>query len=148
MSQNGGAVENQSLPEEEIHGECDDFFGKSMRLFLEIDEHDKLFPKVCRTCGRTFGSFSEYLDATTPKGHSFEDCQEIMGKPFTMIYRHCLCGNTLVLTLTEEVFPMLDLFWSILKEEAEMSGRPLKELVTEFATKLEYCMAARMNAAR
>jgi hypothetical protein len=140
-------VENQSLPEEELHGECDDFFWKPIKLFFDIDEHDQLFPKVCRTCGKSFGSLSEYLYATTPKGHSFEDCHEVMGKPFTMIYRHCLCGNTLVLTLTEEVFPMLDLFWSILKEEAETSGRPLKEIVTEFSAKLECCMATRVNAA-
>jgi len=63
----------------------------------------------------------------------FEDCKEVMGKPFTMVYRHCPCGNTLVLTLTEENFPSLDRMWAMLHAEATKSGIPLEALVKEFS---------------
>lgn len=63
----------------------------------------------------------------------FEDCKEVMGKPFTMVYRHCPCGNTLVLTLTDTNFPSLDRMWSMLHDEATNSGVPLEALVREFA---------------
>jgi hypothetical protein len=80
-----------------------------------------------------FSSFSEYLSATIPKGHTWQDCEEVMKKPYTMLYRHCTCGNTLVLTLTEETFPLLKELWSTLREESEQSGRPLNDVVTDFA---------------
>ncbi|MFH0825353.1 MAG: hypothetical protein V2B18_21590, partial [Pseudomonadota bacterium] len=46
-------------------------FLKYIRLFAAIKNHDKLFPKLCRTCGTQFRSFSEYLCRTKPKGHVF-----------------------------------------------------------------------------
>ncbi len=109
-----------------------EWFRELIDLFSEIEHSVKLFPKECRTCGRKFKGMSDYLCETSPKGHSFEDCRQVMGKPFTMVYRHCTCGNTLVLTLTEENFPLLNSFWTILCEEAEHSGVPLKVKTTEF----------------
>lgn len=105
----------------------------------------KLFPKKCRVCNKEFHRFSEYLCATTPKGHVFEDCKEVMGKPFTMMYRHCPCGNTLVLSLTEQTFPKLDLMWSMLRDEATASKRPLQEVVKEFSSQCDRYILERDN---
>ncbi len=117
---------------EKTHGEHEKRFLEFMRLLAEIGKDEKLFPKDCRTCGRQFASFPQYLCATTPKGHSLEDCSEVMHRPFTMVYRHCPCGNTLVLTLTRETFPMLDKMWAMLKHVAEERDQTLQEVVSQF----------------
>ena len=119
-------------------------FLKFIKLFVPIDTHEKLFPKECRTCGRTYASLSEYLLRTVGKGHTLDDAEEVMGKPFTMTYRHCTCGNTLVLTFTAETYPMLGELWSMLAEEAEASSKPLNEVVTDFVNQWERYMTADM----
>ena len=113
-------------------------FLKFIRLFASIETNAKLFPRQCRTCGRTFGSFSRYLRNTFAKGHGLEDCSEVMGGPFTMMYRHCACGNTLVLSLTVETVPMLDGFWGMLQEEAEETGKPFLTVVREFSDQCDH----------
>ena len=65
--------------------------------FIALHRNEALFPKGCRSCGEEFRTLSEYLCLTVPKGHVFEDYSKIMKKPYTMVYRHCICGNTLVL---------------------------------------------------
>ncbi len=67
----------------------------------------------------------------------FEDCKEVMGMPFTMVYRHCPCGNTLVLTLTDKNFPPLDRLWSMLHDEATNSGLPLDSVIREFSSQCD-----------
>jgi len=133
-----GPAPEQNL--EEYEAKYDERFLKFIKLLVLLDNSDKLFPKPCRACGTSFSTFSEYLSATIPKGHTWEDCEEVMKKPFTMLYRHCTCGNTLVLTLTEETFPLLKEFWATLREEAEQSGRPLKDVVTDFAEQCDQYM--------
>jgi hypothetical protein len=108
-------------------------FLEFLRLFLAINDDGKLFPKECRTCGRTFTSLANYLWSTVAKVHCLEDAEPIMGRPFTMTYRHCGCGNTLVLTFTDETYPLLGALWAMLRQEAEQRGRPLKEVVRDFA---------------
>lgn len=121
-------------------GAYNEQFLKFIKLLAQMDRNEKLFPKPCRACGTTFDSFAEYLSATVPKGHTWEDCEEVMKKPFTMLYRHCTCGNTLVLSLTEETFPMLREFWAMLHAEAEKSQRPLKDVVKEFSEQCDQYM--------
>jgi len=111
-----------------------------IKLLVLMDKSDKLFPKPCRACGTTFDSFAEYLCATIPKGHTWEDCEEVMNKPYTMLYRHCTCGNTLVLTLTLDTFPMLRELWAMLRQEAEKSQRPLNDVVKDFAEQCDQYM--------
>lgn len=117
---------------QEAHRLYNERFLKFIKLFASIENNTKLFPRECRTCGRKFGSFSRYLRYTFIKGHGLEDCSEVMGGPFTMMYRHCSCGNTLVLSLTGETVPLLDGFWGMLEEEAEETGRPFLTVVREF----------------
>jgi hypothetical protein len=111
-------------------------FIEFFRLLAEIHATDStanLFPKRCRVCTKEFQGMSEYLCGTTPKGHVFEDCKDVMKKPFTMVYRHCTCGNTLVLTLTDKNFQALDRMWSMLADEAAASSLPLESVVREFS---------------
>ncbi|MDQ7784037.1 MAG: hypothetical protein RDU20_14230 [Desulfomonilaceae bacterium] len=117
-------------------------FLKFIELFVPIDTHEKLFPKECRTCGRTYGSLSEYLLRTVAKGHTLDNAEEVMGEPFTMTYRHCACGNTLVLTFTAETYPVLGELWSMLGEEARSAGKPLNEAVMDFVDQWERYMLA------
>jgi len=107
-------------------------FRTFMEAFLHLGENGILFPKKCRACERVFESYAQYLRQTTPKRHVMEDCSDVMRKPYTMLYRHCLCGNTLVLSLTEESFPLLDELWAALRAEAGQTGKPLESVVSEF----------------
>jgi hypothetical protein len=116
----------------EPHITYDERFLEFLRGLAAIGKDDKLFPKDCRTCGKTYHSFPQYLCATTPKGHGFEDESDVMNRPFTMVYRHCPCGNTLVLTLTQDTFPLLDKMWAMLKEVAEERDQPLRQVVSKF----------------
>jgi hypothetical protein len=125
------AAENRE-PDSPFNPRYVEFF----KLLAAIDAtggEGKLFTKKCRVCEKEFSRFSEYLCATTPKGHVFEDCEEVMGKPFTMMYRHCPCGNTLVISLTDQNFPPLNRLWAMLREEASASNRPLLDVVKEFS---------------
>ncbi len=128
-------METQGLREDE--SESNEKFREFIILLSTIQDNQKLFPKLCRTCNRSFNSLSDYLCGTKPKGHSLEDCSQVMKKPYTMIYRHCRCGNTLVLTITEDIFPGLQDFWIMIKHEAEVSGREMKEIIAEFAEEWE-----------
>jgi hypothetical protein len=112
-------------------------FSEYIELFRSIDDTELLFPKPCRACGRNFGSISDYIGYTSPKGHSIEDASSVMQKPFTMMYRHCACGNTLVLTFTEAIFPQLGDFWSMVEQEAEETGKTVQEVVQEFMEQWE-----------
>jgi hypothetical protein len=128
-------VETQSRRNDE--SECNEQFREFITLLSTIQNHSKLFPKQCRTCNSSFNSLSDYICGTKPKGHSLEDCSEVMKKPYTMIYRHCRCGNTLVLTITDAIFPRLQDFWTMIQHEAEVSGREMKEIIAEFAEEWE-----------
>jgi len=119
------------------NNQIDSKFAEFMELFSLIGSDEKLFPKLCRTCGTSYLSFSDFVAGTVAKGHCLEDCSQVMGKPYTMMYRHCECGNTLVLSLTDEVFPELNDFWKMMMQEAEARGIPLRSLVMEFANSCE-----------
>lgn len=132
-------------PEHHADSDYNDCFLEFFELFSEVDEVETLFPKECRVCGTTFAGMAEYCCATMPKGHCFEDCRGMNATtPFMMVYRHCTCGNTLVMTLTEKAFPDLDAFWEMLHEEAEKSGRSLKEVVEDFADQCD-CYLLSLN---
>lgn len=141
-------MDDRIVSEEHPTIECNERFLEFIKLLGRIENDRKLFPKECRTCGEIFVSLSDYLCATTPKGHSLQDGQEVMGKPFTMIYRHCTCGNTLVLTLTEDIFPALDALWSMLKQEALRLQKPLKIVVAEFAGQWEHYLTTQVQPCR
>ncbi len=102
------------------------------KALSKLNNCDTLFPKKCRTCSQIFQDIGQYIERTVPKAHVFEDCSDVMGKPYTMMYRHCSCGNTLVTTLTEDTFSELDELWRTLRKVANDSGRPLNVVVEEF----------------
>ena len=125
-------MDEHILPTESEYTECTKLFLEFIQAFKALDHNNALFPKKCRTCGQVFRTYREYVVCTIPKGHVFEDGSEVMGCSWTMLYRHCTCGNTLVLTLTDETFPDLDRFWASLRQLAESTGKPLKEIVHNF----------------
>ncbi len=102
------------------------------RGLAEIERNDRLFPKVCRTCGKTYDDFPALVRSTVPKRHVLQDCSDVMDRPYTMMYRHCACGNTLVITLTDEHTAELERLWRVLRRKAEESGAGLQEVVSDF----------------
>ena len=132
--------ENNSLQGEDEPQHVSSPFLEFLRLFAEIHsvgDMTKIFPKTCRVCGHQFDSFKILIRDTEPKGHVFEDCEEVMNRPYTMVYRHCPCSNTLVVTLTAETFPPLVRFWPMLRQEAERSGKSLTAVVRDFSTQCD-----------
>ena len=103
-----------------------------IKIFAAIGSDKNLFPKKCRTCGQEYRDFTEYLYGTAPVGHGLEDCTDVMEVPYTLQYRNCACGSTLVLALTDDTFPILERFWQTLQQASEESGRPLRQVVAEF----------------
>lgn len=112
-------------------------FLEYMKVLAETETIASLFPRECRVCRTTFADLSEYCCATIQRAHCFEDCRRLSSEPFMMLYRHCTCGNTLVVTITEKVFPELNAFWEMLQHEAEESNRSLKEVVADFARQFD-----------
>lgn len=74
----------------------------------------------------------QYIWDTEAKAQTIEDAGEVMGKAFTMLYRNCSCGNTLVLTLTSDNFPQIVDFWIMIRKEAESKNASVKETVLNF----------------
>ncbi len=117
-----------------------DAFHTLRRILEEIEVGEHLFPRPCRNCQRTFHSFSEYLLDTVPIGNTFKDYTADMGKPYAMVYRHCICANTLVMTLTADTFPSLERFVAALRKEAARCGREPGEVAGEFTEWLQDCL--------
>ncbi|HMK33713.1 MAG TPA: hypothetical protein VK463_01510 [Desulfomonilaceae bacterium] len=139
-------MKTDSPREENAGGEYNERFLEFMRLFADMDTDENLFPRECRVCGTHFGSIREYFCATIPKGHCFENyCKPGADSGFMLLYRHCKCGNTLVLTLKEKEFPELNSFWQMLREEADDSERSLKEVVSDFADQCDCYLLSVIN---
>jgi uncharacterized C2H2 Zn-finger protein len=115
---------------------------KFCRALGELKDSERLFPKKCKTCSQQFRDLGEYVRKTVPKAHVFEDCSETMGRPFTMMYRHCSCGNTLVMTLTDELLGELEEMWQTLRKIAGESGEPLNTVVAEFSSQCDKHLAS------
>jgi hypothetical protein len=107
-------------------------FSEFIKLFHMIGKDKRLFPKICSTCGAEYHSFSEFLQGTHPLRHGLEDVTSVMHTPYTMQYRNCTCGTTLIVSLTSDTYPELDRFWDMLQQEAEESGQSLREVVADF----------------
>lgn len=120
-----------------LESDCAPMFAELIRLLSVLETHPKLFPKPCRVCGLQFLSLSQYLRLTVPIGHGIEDCSEVMDKPHTMLYRHCACGNTLVMAVTEEHMPEQRVFWDLLRREAEMTGKSVNVTAGELIARCE-----------
>lgn len=107
-------------------------FREFIELFARIGSDERIFPKKCNACGKMYRSFPEYIHATTPAGHALEDCTDVMQVPYAMQYRNCRCGTTLVLSITEETYPLIERFWNTLREIASEEKRPLAKVVSDF----------------
>lgn len=118
-----------------LSSESDGFrerFAEFIDGFTRIEDHPKLFPKQCPLCGQVFGTYEEYVRLTLPVKYVMEDCSSVMQRPYTMQYQNCRCGTTLILVLTEDIYPTLDRLWEALRAEAEQRDLPLTVVVTHF----------------
>jgi hypothetical protein len=107
-------------------------FLEFIKLFAQIGADSRIFPKTCHTCGRVYRSFPEYIHNTSPIAHCLEEYGTAMDANFTMQYRNCDCGSTLTIVFTKKTYPLLDRFWEMIGKESKATGRPLREVVTEF----------------
>ena len=107
-------------------------FIEFIKLFALIGKDSRIFPKKCKSCGKVFQSFPEYIHATSPVQHCLEDYREDSDDFGTMQYRNCLCGTTLLINFTRDVYPLLDSFWEMVGREAREREMPVREIVSEF----------------
>jgi hypothetical protein len=103
-----------------------------IKAFAQIGKDSRLFPKQCHTCGKVYPSFPDYIHQTSPVAHCLESYQDSLDVHRTLQYRNCDCGSTLVITFTEETFPLIENFWQMLGKEAKETGKPLREIVSDF----------------
>ena len=122
---------------DKVQLEGKDAFLKFIRFFMDVAAAEKRFPRTCSLCGRKYHNLAHYISSTHARGYSIEDYREAMGKPFTMMHRHCDCGNTLALALTGEDCLFLDQFWETIASEAERSAKSVREVVSDFVSQLE-----------
>jgi hypothetical protein len=120
-------------------------FIEFLELFAHLGEKGNIFPRECRVCKKTFYNMTDFSGTTIPKKHCFEDCRTEKRR-FMMFYRHCTCGNTLVLLLTDEMFPELDSFWDMLQRESKNSQRSLQQTTADFADQLDRYLLESNNA--
>lgn len=137
-------METQSSTSREQSERRNKRFLEFIKLFHMIGKDDRLFPKTCSTCGAEYHSFSEFLQGTHPLGHGLEDVQSVMHAPYTMQYRNCACGTTLVLSLTADIYPELDRFWNMLQQEADETGQSLREVVADYREQCNRYILERM----
>jgi hypothetical protein len=107
-------------------------FLEFIKLFAKIGSDSRIFPKTCRTCGRVYRSFPEYIHNTSPTAHCLEEYETAVDANFTMQYRNCGCGSTLTIAFTKKTYPLLDRFWEMIGKESKETGKPVREVVTEF----------------
>jgi hypothetical protein len=103
-----------------------------IKAFALIGKDSRIFPKKCRTCGREYFSFPEYIHRTNPRAHCLEQYSVPLDANQTLQYRNCACGTTLVIMFTKETLPVLDGFWETLGKESKRRNKPLREVVLEF----------------
>jgi hypothetical protein len=125
----GAHVEPRSR---EGRSEYNERFLEFIKLFAQIGSDSRIFPKTCRTCGRVYQGFPEYIHNTSPLAHCLEEYGKAMDANFTMQYRNCQCGTTLTIAFTKKTYPLLDRFWEMIGKESKATGKPLREVVTEF----------------
>ena len=132
LFRNGDSMEDPDPCCDKVQVQSRDAFFKFRQFF--IDAARERFPKTCSLCGRKYPNLPDYIRSTHAKAHSMEDYRGAMRKPFTMIYRHCACGNTLALALTGPDCSFLDQFWEAMSLEAELTGKSVREVVSDFAS--------------
>ncbi len=107
-------------------------FMEFIEIFARLGEDTRLFPKKCRSCGKAYQSFPEYIHGTSAVQHCLEDYRDVSSGLGTMQYRNCSCGTTLTISFSQDDYPMLDRFWEMIGREAKKSSRPVQEVVSEF----------------
>ncbi len=95
---------------------------------------ESLFPKVCSTCGRRFGTLLAYIQGTTSVGQPVSyDANENNWKPRkpigSAVLANCSCGTTLALTTERMALPLRLELLNWVKMETERRGMTPSELL-------------------
>ena len=98
-------------------------------------EHfEKLFPKVCPKCGRSYATLRQYILNTKRIGTTICHDAEIGDWETTQpigaaAHSNCLCGTTMVLTSDGMPISQIHLVLKWIKEETKRRGLSPKELL-------------------
>jgi hypothetical protein len=100
-----------------------------------------LFPKVCSTCGRRFGTLLEYIQVTTSVGQPISyDANENNWNPRYLIgsavLANCPCGTTLALTTEAMALPMRLELLNWVKIETQRRGIAPSDLLAYLRDKI------------
>jgi len=109
---------------------------------------EQQFPKVCRSCGRTFTSLYDYLENTRNVGQPVSyDAERGNWRPFspagTLSFANCRCGTTLA--LGSEGMPLLTLWRLMAWGRAEVQRRNIS--IGEFLEGLRAKLEAQVRSA-
>ena len=105
------------------------------------DYFESLFPKVCSTCGRLFGTLSEYIQATTsvgkPVSYDANDKNWYPLQPIgTVVLSNCPCGTTLALTTEEMALPLRLELLKWVKMEMQRRGITTSDLLAHLRDRI------------
>ena len=105
------------------------------------DYFESLFPKVCSTCGRRFGTLAEYIQTTTSVGQPVSyDANENDWNPRQLIgsavLANCPCGTTLALTTEEMALPLRLELLKWVKMEMQRRGITASDLLAHLRDRI------------
>jgi len=103
-----------------------------VRMLIEYS--DRIFPKVCGTCGRRYATFREYILNTRPVGSATSyDAELLEFKPEnpigSMVMANCTCGTTLALSTNEMSLAQTHRFLEWIQFETRRRGVNQRDLL-------------------
>ena len=94
---------------------------------INYEHYAGLFPKTCRSCGRTFATLREYILSTKPVGATISYDAELGDWQTTdplgaAALANCPCGSTLALTTEGIPLPVIQEMLEWIRVQAERRG--------------------------
>lgn len=105
------------------------------RLARMVRGHfERLFPRSCPRCGRSYASLRDFIEGTTRVGHPRSYDAEVGDwmptEPLgTMTVSNCSCGTTLALSTQGMPLPELHAGMHWLKTESQRRQKPPEEVL-------------------
>jgi len=113
----------------------DDMLSNKLEGFIPfiLQECESQFPTTCKSCGRGFADFLDYVRATRPIGliPDMDPDDDPLG---LLSLANCNCGNTLALKC--ESLEMHTRFIDALEKESAASGRSLADILVEIRSRI------------
>lgn len=91
-------------------------------------------PRSCGNCKKTFATFKDYVEGTTPIGAP-QDYVKPGSNPIAVLsYENCSCGGTMVFTCKYESQQLQDWFLQTIEAQSAHEGRSAETILTELRT--------------